>query len=244
MAVFHGRQGAISYGQDIGVLMLDCFCAFVPGDVGNAYSYSYPVLHHMVPGLTSPMVHSGGQEAVTKLVEAAQHLERQGVKAITSDCGYMLHYQDLVSASVNVPVMLSPMLQLPFIASTIRKDQSIGILCANERSMTEEFVEKAFPSPTRIVRVRGMNDKKEFWKAFLEDVGYLDMSAVEIEMAEAARDLVERHPDIGAILLECSNMPPYSHIVHRVTGKPVFDFITMIDSVRSAVVPRTFSGGY
>jgi hypothetical protein len=241
---FHGRPGAVSYGHDIGILMLDCFCAFVPGDVGNAYTYSYPVLYHMVPGLSSPIVHAGGKEVTDRLLEAARYLESQGVKAITSDCGYMLHYQDIVSAAVNVPVMLSPLLQLPFVASTLRNDQSIGILCANDKGLSQALIDTAFPHPTRDVHVRGMNDKKAFWKAFIEDVGYLDMSAVEAEMTEAARDLVQRHPDIGAIVMECSNMPPYAHLVHQVTGKPVFDFVTMINHLRAALSPRPFSGGY
>jgi hypothetical protein len=244
MAVFKGRSGAVSYGQDIGILMLDCFCAFVPGDIGNAYTYDYPVLYHMVPGLTSPIVHSGGKQAIDQLIDAAKFLEQQGVKAITSDCGYMLHYQEDVSAAVNIPVMLSPLLQLPFVASTIGKNQSIGILCANDKSMDQSLIARAFPHPTRKVHVRGMNDKKDFWKAFIEDVGYLDTSAVEREMEEAATELVETHPDIGAIVLECSNMPPYTHIVGRVTGRPVFDFVSMIDHMRGAISPKTYNGGY
>jgi hypothetical protein len=244
MVEFRGRPGAVSYGQDIGILMLDCFCPFVPGDVGNAYSYPYPVLYHMVPGLTSPVVHSGGQEAVTQLVEAARYLESQGVKAITSDCGYMLHYQEIVSASVNIPVMLSALLQLPFVASTISKNQSIGILCANDKSLTQRLIDTAFPHPTRAVHVRGMNDKKAFWTAFMEDVGYLDMSAVETEVGEAARELIGKHPDVGAIVLECSNLPPYAHLIHEATGRPVFDFITMINHMRSAIAPRRYVGGY
>jgi hypothetical protein len=78
----------------------------------------------------------------------------------------------------------------------------------------------------------------------MEDVGYLDMSTVETEVVEAAHDLIEKHPDIGAIVLECSNLPPYAHLVHEVTGRPVFDFITMINYMRSAIAPKRYSGGY
>jgi hypothetical protein len=118
MTIYKGRPGAVSYGHDVGILMLDCLNRFVPGDAGNAYSDDYPVLYKFVTDLSRSMVRSGGDGAIKQLVAAAIDLEKQGVKAITSDCGYMLHYQEIVSRSFGTSVMLSSLLQLPFIAST------------------------------------------------------------------------------------------------------------------------------
>jgi hypothetical protein len=54
--------------------------------------------------------------------------------------------------------------------------------------------------------------------------------------------MVETHPDIGAIVLECSDLPPYAAAVQAAVNLPVFDFITMIQYVHSALVRRPFQG--
>jgi len=244
MTIYKGRPGAVSYGQDIGILMLDCFNPFVPGDVGNAYSYDYPVLYKLVPDLSSPMVHSGGDGAIQQMVAAAVDLEKQGVKAITSDCGYMLHYQEIISRSVRIPVMLSSLLQLPFIASTLPGNSAIGIICANGKRMTDILLDKAYPHRSRPVHVRGLENSVVFRGAFLAENGHLDTDIVTEEVCGVATALVNEHPEIGAILLECSNLPPYAHAVQKVTGLPVYDFLTMINYVRESVTRRPYTGDY
>ena len=57
-----------------------------------------------------------------------------------------------------------------------------------------------------------------------------------------AVDMVERAPDIGAILLECSDMPPYAADVQRAVNLPVFDFVTLINWVHSSVARRPYEG--
>ncbi|NQN54326.1 hypothetical protein HPA15_07410 [Streptococcus suis] len=64
---------------------------------------------------------------------------------------------------------------------------------------------------------------------------------------EAAKKLEKKgvrakHPEIAAILLECSDLPPYAAALHRETGLPVFDFTTLINWVHSAVVRKKFYG--
>jgi hypothetical protein len=244
MTIYKGRSGAVSYGHDVGILMLDCFNPFVPGDVGNAYSYGYPVLYKLVTDLSSPMVRSGGDGAIKHLVAAAIDLEKQGVKAITSDCGYMLHYQEIVSSSVTIPVMLSSLLQLPFIASTLPKKAAIGVICANASQFTDALLDKAYPHRTRPIHIRGLENSIVFRGAFLDESGHLDTAIVTDEVCAVAKALVTDHPEIGAILLECSNLPPYAHSVQGVTGLPVYDFLTMINQVRESVARRPYSGGY
>ena len=47
---------------------------------------------------------------------------------------------------------------------------------------------------------------------------------------------------MGAVLLECSDLPPYAHAIQREIGLPVFDFVTMISYVHSSVVRRPYDG--
>ena len=60
-------------------------------------------------------------------------------------------------------------------------------------------------------------------------------------MQETALKLKKRHPDIGAIVLECTNMPPYAQIVHTATGGlPIFDMVTMINYAHSTINCKKF----
>jgi Asp/Glu/hydantoin racemase len=62
------------------------------------------------------------------------------------------------------------------------------------------------------------------------------------ELRETAVRLVRDNPDVGAILLECTNMPPYSAAIQEATGLPVFDVITLINYVHAALRPRPYAG--
>src|SRR5215211_8989983 len=108
------RKGQVGYGFSIGILMLDCNIPFVPGDVGNASTYSFPVQYLLVPGATGEAVVGRQDPALTpKFVEAAEQLVAQGVRAITGDCAYMGAYQEAVTEAVEVPVFMSSLMQVP-----------------------------------------------------------------------------------------------------------------------------------
>ncbi|MBT9385427.1 aspartate/glutamate racemase family protein [Pseudooceanicola sp. CBS1P-1] len=245
MAIYHARRGAQSYGHDIGILLMECWNPFPPGDVGNAATYGYPVLYETVAGVTiEALVERGEASAVDAMVEAARKLETEGCKAITSDCGYMLMYQDVVAAAVKVPVMMSSLLQLRFIASLLPPGGEIGVVCAHKARLEAGLLDMAWPERNRTVHVAGMEDQPAFRRAILDEEGVLDTDLVEAETVAVTRAMVEANPDIRAILIECSNLPPYSAAVQAATGLPVFDFITMIDMVRASTARPRFSGGY
>lgn len=245
MPVYKTRPHAESYGHDIGVLLIDCRTPFIPGDVGNASSYRYPVLFRTVPDVTlDRLIEQGDLSLTDKVIETARSLEAAGVTAITSDCGYMMHFQHQVAAAVSIPVMLSSLLQLPFIASLLGPDQAVGIVCANRRRLTADLLAKANPNARNPVHVAGLENCPNFRGPILDETDTLDSDAIEAEVVATAEALCAEHPEIGAILLECSNLPPYAHAVQAATRRPVFDFLTMIDHVRAAGRRHAYIGQY
>lgn len=245
MPIYKVRPQAESYGHEIGILLIDCRTPFIPGDVGNASSYGYPVLYRTVPNVTlDRLIEQGDLSLTEKVIETARALEASGVRAIASDCGYMMHFQEQVAAAVSIPVMLSSLQQLPFIASLLGPRQAIGIICANRRRLTDALLEKAYPNGRIALHVAGLENCPNFRAPILDETDTLDSDAIEAEVVKTAEALCEAHPQIGAILLECSNLPPYAHAVQAVTGRPVFDFLTMIDHVRAACRRRIYVGGY
>jgi hypothetical protein len=244
MPVYRVRESAHSYGHAIGMIMLDTVEPFIPGDVGNASTFAFPLLYRVVPGLTVDASLSGDPDCEASVVEAALEIERQGVRGIASNCGFLLHYQDAVSAAVSVPVFLSSLLQLPLIAASIGSRRSIGVITADATRLSNSLLARAGAASNDAIHVAGLQDKPEFRTSMLEESGVLDSDKLERETVEAAESLIERRPDTGAILFECAVLPPYARAVQDATGLPVFDFATMIDYAFAATHRQAYAGAY
>ena len=239
--IFRARPGQTSYGEPIGILLLDTFTPFIEGDVGNAGSYPFPVRYRTVPGLSVERIFNKDCAFRDAMLDAARELVQQGVKAVTGDCGFMAIYQRYLAEHLEVPVFLSSLLQLPFIGSLLAPNRRIGIITANAPILDSELLEELGVQPPERLVIRGMQDYPRFRSAILDEEGELDSEAVETEMVAAAKGLLESEPTVGALLLECSVMPPYGAAVADATGLPVFDYLTMIEYVHSAVVKRRFA---
>ena len=150
MPVYYTHPTAESYGQGIGILLLDARMPFVPGDVANASTYKYPVFYKVVAGLETDVCLNGAPEFAPSIAAAAKELEAQGCKGISSDCGFMLQYQQAAADAVDIPVAMSSLLQLPLIERSVGPKQPIGVITADSTNLTLDFLERAgLPRKTR-----------------------------------------------------------------------------------------------
>lgn len=237
--IHYAVKGQTSYGEAIGILLLDSHAPFIHGDVGNARSYAYPVRFKRIDGLTVERIFAHDMTFVDRMVEGARELEREGVKAITGDCGFMAIYQSAVKAAVSIPVMLSSLMQIPFILSTLAHEARVGVLTANSQSLTDKVFRQIGVEKIRTVVV-GLETLPHFKAAVLDEVGILDSDKIREEVTAAAIEMVADHPNIRSILLECSMLPPYGEAISQASGLPIYDFLTMIDHVYSAIVKKRF----
>ncbi|MCO5091850.1 aspartate/glutamate racemase family protein [Bosea sp. (in: a-proteobacteria)] len=215
-----------AYGYPIGILLLDLIETHVPGDTAHAATYGYPVLFKVVTEARVDRVTHGDRAVEAALVEAARELERAGVKAIATNCGFMIHYQEAVRAAVRIPVFLSSLLQLPTIARCIRPDQTIGIMTAFKDRLTPAVLSLAGLPDGRDVVINSIETTPEFMNMGVED---LDTDAFEAQLTGAAGKLFSSGKDIGALLLECAVFTPYAAALQKRFSVPVFDFISLID---------------
>ena len=229
-------------GYSIGILYLDnVWYPLVPGNVVNACTYDFPVRMKAVPGLDTPRLHSGDPAIFDLLLKTAQELEREGVRAISSACGFFGHFHAQLADAMDIPVALSSLVQVPWILTTLKRSQKIGVLTANASAISESLLKSCcIEHPERLV-IRDLRHEPNF-SAIMEDRGNFDNAGVRREVVNAAVRLQEEHPEIGAFLLECSDTPPYAYAVQRATGLPVFDFITMIRWLHHATTQRPYSG--
>jgi len=114
--------------------------------------------------------------------------------------------------------------------------------CHSVGSLSERVLERIGILDTSRIVFRGLEDKTEFRRTVLDECGTLDVDAVEREGVDAALEVQGEHPEVGAVLLECSDLPPYSAAVQAATGLPVFDWIGFINYVHQAVDAKPYTG--
>ena len=92
------------------------------------------------------------------------------------------------------------------------------------------------------MKVAGLENCEHFYKSILAENGELDSEKIKGEVVRVAVELVNGDEKIKAILLECSDLPPYAFDIQEAVNLPVFDFTTMINYVFSALIRRRFKG--
>jgi hypothetical protein len=237
------RGGANQYGFTVGVLMLDTRFPRIPGDMGNAATFPFPVRYHRVSGAGPDLVVRRGAEGLLPaFIEGARALEREGVGAVTTNCGFLVKYQREMAAAVTVPVFTSSLLLVPLVHRMLAPGRRIGVMTVSAATLGPEHLAGAGIGADVPLAVAGLEGEKEFTRVLLGDELELDVGLAREEHVRVARRLVGEHPDIGAIVLECTNMPPYADDIRRETGRPVFDITTLVrmahDGLLAALAPR------
>lgn len=237
-------------GYSTGILKLDERCyPMTSGDVGNATSYPFPVLIREVKGLLNnpspPITTPDGAytEYVQLCINEAIQLEKDGVRCIAMCCGFLSLIQQVTAAHVNIPVMASPLMMIPIVHQMIRPEQSIVVVTASARLLTNEFFTAVGADLNDRINLVGLDDSKSFNSMCMGgktlSFEYNDLREDIINLIENAQ---KKNPNIGAILLECSSLPPFANDVREATGLPVFDFIACVKWMHNAVVPEKYSG--
>jgi Asp/Glu/hydantoin racemase len=230
------RGGFNQFGFTVGILMLDTRFPRIPGDMGNAATFPFPVRYHRVPGADPDLVVRRGAEGLLPaFIDGARQLEREGVGAITTNCGFLIKYQEQLAGAVRVPVFTSSLLLVPLVHRMLAPGRSIGLMTVNSRGLTAEHLAGAGIGRDVLLVVAGMEGEKEFTRVLLDNELELDVDAARQEHVRVAQRLVAEHPEVGAIVLECTNMPPYAADVQRVTGLPVFDIVSLVTMAHGAL---------
>jgi hypothetical protein len=216
--------------------MLDTQFPRIPGDMGNAATFDFPVRYHRVSGASPDrVVRQGQRELLPAFIEGARVLEREGVAAVTTNCGFLAKFQTEMAAAVSIPVFTSSLMLVPLVHRMLPPGRAVGILTVNAATLGPEHMAGAGIGPEVPVVVAGLETEKEFTHVLLDDQLELDVELARQENVAVARRMVDANPGIGAIVLECTNMPPYRADIQAATGLPVFDITTLVRMVHEAV---------
>ena len=229
--------GKAIYGAAVGVRMLEARFPRIPGDMGNAITWPFPVMYKVVKGASPDLVvrHSA-QGLLQNFIDAGKELVEIGADGITTNCGFLALFQEQLAQALGVPVATSSLMQVSLVQKTLPRDKRVGILTISGSTLTEEHLRLAgVPLDTPIGTTEG---GKEFSRVILDNEHVLDTQLAREDNVAAALALQRDNPDLGAIVLECTNMIPYAGAIREATGLPVFSIYSFITWFQSGLQPR------
>ena len=199
------QGGKAIYGASVGILMLEARFPRIPGDMGNAASWDFPV-HYKIVRDASPdkVVRRNAEGLLPAFIAAAQELDGDGVDGITTNCGFLSIFQHEIAKAVGVPVATSSLMQTAMVNALLPLGKRAGIMTISASTLTPAHLEAAgVPPDTPIGTTEG---GREFTRAILGNELELDLAAAEADNVEAARQLVSANPDVGALVLDTARL--------------------------------------
>lgn len=238
-AARRARGGKVIYGARVGILMLDSRFPRVPGDTGNAFTWPFPVRYKVVRGATPDLVvRRGAAGTFEAFAAAAEELVADGVDGITTTCGFLSVFQADLSARLGVPVLTSTLMQVALVDRLLPPGRRTGVISVSASTLTQaHLTEAGAPPDTPVV---GTESGAEFTRAILGDELELDCAKAEADILEAGERLVAAHPEVGAVVLECTNMAPYARALSEHLRLPVYDMYAITCWFQQGLAPRDF----
>jgi hypothetical protein len=245
------RKGHRCYGMGLGIIILDDVYPGFPGDVRNASAYPFPIQYEIAEDVDIQALvwKEDKSPCLAPIERAAKKLESMGCRAIAAECGYFAYFQKEIAACVNVPVFMSSLLQVPLAQQIVGAERVVGILVALKRFMTDAHLRSVGILPDSKYVLAGAEDDgriPEFgnlWNAQVRpDPPEASYEQAEAQFLEVAADFYREHPNMGAMVLECTGMQPFARALQRAIDIPVFSWGTLLDYAYSVAVHRDYYG--
>lgn len=227
------------YGVSIGILMVRSHFRRFPGDIGHADTWPFPVQYRIVDEATPQRVtNMHTHSLLDPFKRAAQELIDDGVDGIVTSCGFLSLYQRELADALTVPVATSSLLQYPLAARIIPSDRKVGILTFDAEALRGDYLAAVgVPADTPIA---GMPRASDFVRSILAGDDTVSYDRLRDEVLAVARAFIDRHPEVGALVLECTNLAPFSAELAKTFGRPVFDAVSLVNWFHAGLRPRNF----
>lgn len=234
------RGGKAVYGVPLGILMLEARFPRIPGDMGNGTTWPFPVMFRVVKGASPErVVLEGARGLFEDFLRAAEDLVALGCEGITTNCGFLSLFQAELSQRLGVPVATSSLMQVPMVQALLPPGRRVGVVTVSAGSLTPAHL-LAAGCPADLPFV-GTETGREFFRVLIKaEKEDMDVALAREDILDAGRELVRRHPEVGAIVLECTNMPPYAAALSDAVGLPVYDIYSFITWFHAGLRPHSF----
>lgn len=205
----------------LGVLMLDTNFPRPVGDIGNPDSFDHPVIYRRLPGAVVSRIVTDQplpDDLVELFVNHARALEDAGATVISTSCGFLFPLQDRLQAAVGVPVVTSALCMLPALREKMGADTPIGILTFDAERLSPHHIPDHGP-----VVIEGLAASDHLYRVIADDLAELDQTQARTNVLDAMHRLKSREPHLSAVVLECTNLPPYRRNIMKNNDFSIFD---------------------
>ena len=213
----------------VGVILLDTRFPRPPGDIGHPATFAGLGLFEVVPGASVKRAMGvDGDGLAPDFISARDRLIERGAEIVTTSCGILVNHQLALQRDCPVPVVTSSLLQSPGVVAVLGAGQRVGVIAMDSRTLNRAVLDVA-GAPESVVVV-GLEHGDELFRVLSADDPSvaLDPVAAEHDVLAAGAALMQAHSDVGAIVLECANLPPYRAALERHLGIPVDDILTLL----------------
>src|SRR6266436_1738266 len=237
------RGGKTVYSASVGILMLETRFPRIPGDIGHASTWPFPVLYKVVRGATGERVTTArANDSSTGLLDAflsaGAELVQDGADGITTSCGFLSIFQRELAAHCRVPVAASALMQISLVERLLPPQKRVGVLTFSAALLgPDHLVAAGAPPDTPVVGTEG---GRQFWRVTARGEMTLDIAAARQDILAAGDELVAEHPEIGAVVLECTNMVPFARALRQRLRMPVYDIYSIVTWFHGGLSPSSF----
>lgn len=206
-----------------------------PGYLANPATFEFPVICETVEGAWVERVFRGDPALEPALIAAAKRLVERGAAAISASCGFFVRYQAAVAASVDVPVATSSLLLLPALLRQLPSHAKIAVLTADSTCLSDELLGIDAPAERSRVVIGGVEGGAMWQNELKRPPPPTELSDIEADVVACVSRVQSAHPDIAALLFECTVFPCITPTIRRMTGLPVYDVTTLCRGTMASV---------
>lgn len=209
----------------------------VSGSLHDASIFAFPTIRETVPGAWADVVVRGDPSLEGPYIAAAQRLVSRGATAIIADCGFAIRHQAAIAAAVRVQVALSALLLTPMIVRQLSGEAKLAVLTFDTTHCGAELLGLSDPHDISRVVVGGIEKTPTWENEMARPPERTDLNVLREDVCLCVGRLREKHPEIRALLLECTMFPRIACSLRQSTGLPVYDITTLSRMLMESVVP-------
>ena len=207
----------------------------LPGNSTNPETFDFPVKYCRIKGANiHTILENPCQKVLQSMIGEARKMEAQGILAITTSCGFNAVFQRELADSVSVPVFTSSLIQIPLVQNMLAKQKTVGVITAKKSALTETHLQSVGIKNQNSIYIEGLEACTEWNKIFISPNEDIDIPAIENDLVHIVCSMMKK-ADIGAFVLECTDLPPFADAIRKATGRPVFDFVSLTNYTYQAI---------
>ena len=219
----------------ISLIQLDTGFPRLAGDIGAAETWACDLEVTRVPALSVARVITAAPDD-TDITAAEAAARRASGDLVTTSCGFLCYWQDRLAAQCRTPFVSSALLDLPRLTQRFPADQLAILTFDSDVLASPAFAPSlaGFSGP-----VAGLPHHSHLRQVIAEDLPRLDAARAEAEIIDLVADLLRNRP-VRALLLECTNLPPYKKALRDRFDIQIFDILTLIEGMKAGTVDKAF----